>query len=415
MNVGRSVWLSLLILGAAGAMAQGPIPLPEDPAYGARLFQEKGCIRCHAIGEEGGRIGPNLGRIHLKGSLLDVAGAMWNHAPAMYENMVALHMDVPKTTPQEMANLVAFLAAYQFYLAQLGKPGDPEKGREIFDQKNCSKCHSLQREADFGKVGPSLRGYAKLSPIMIVQAMWNHGVPMSEEFLKQGVSRPKFEKDQMNDLIAYLQYAAAPANAEPVYMQPGSPRRGRELFAGKGCAECHPVRGVGGLPDVPDLGKSREELVRSVTEVAGLMWNHGTAMWKKMQERKIAIVKFQDNEMADIIAYLYFINYFDKPGNVERGKELFAKRGCSECHASAELGSFAGPHPDMARAIVSPIDTITAMWNHAEKMAPLMATNGIPWPKFEPGEMTDLIEFIYSQHTASPTATPALERTKQKE
>jgi cytochrome c2 len=407
MNVIHSTWLSLLILGTSVAMAQDPIPLPEDPSYGARLFQEKGCVRCHAIGEAGGRIGPNLGRIHLKGSLLDVAGTMWNHAPAMYENMVALHIDVPKTTPQEMANLVAFLTAYQFYLAQLGKPGDPEKGREIFDQKNCSKCHSLQREADFEKVGPSLRGYAKLSPIVIAQAMWNHGVPMSEEFLKQGVSRPKFEEDQMADLIAYLQHTAAPANADPVYMQPGNPRRGRDLFASKGCAECHPVRGAGGLPEVPDLGKRREELVRSVTQVAGLMWNHGTAMWEKMRERKIAIVKFQDNEMADIIAYLYFINYFDKPGNASSGKELFVKRRCSECHTPAEFGSSAGPHPDKSKAIMSPLDMINAMWNNAEEMVPLMAAKGIPWPKFEPGEMADLVEFLYSHHSPLPSGAPA--------
>src|ERR1039457_4066655 len=96
--------------------------------------------------------------------------------------MAELNIEPPPLTSQEMASLIAFLTAYQYYLAQVGKPGDPDKGQEVFAAKNCSKCHSLQSEADFEKVGPSLRGYAKLSPIQIAQAMWNHGPAMAEEF-----------------------------------------------------------------------------------------------------------------------------------------------------------------------------------------------------------------------------------------
>ena len=399
-------WLILpALVISARVLAEEPTPLPEDPMGGARLFQQKGCVRCHAVGEEESKLGPNLARIHRRGSLLDVAGAMWNHAPMMHEKMAELHIEPPQLTSQEMANLIAFLTAYQYYLTQVGKPGDPDKGKEVFAAKNCSKCHSLQREADFEKVGPNLRGYAKLSPIQIAQVMWNHGPAMAEEFYQLGLSQPKFTNDEMADLLAYLQRAAAPADAEPVYVQPGSPNRGRTLFEQKGCARCHAIRGVGGLPDVPDLGKRREELVRSVTEVAGFMWNHGVAMWDKMRERQVPPVKFQDNEMAEIISYLYFINYFDKPGDAARGKELFNKKGCIQCHSVGDKRQTVGPNLVTSVAVGSPIETITAMWNHAKTMEPVMRAQGVSWPKFEPGEMADLIEFLYTQHAKPETKT----------
>jgi mono/diheme cytochrome c family protein len=378
------------------AFATERIPMPEDPMAGARLFQKQGCVRCHSIGGDDGKIGPNLARIHLRGSLLDVAGAMWNHAPTMQQKMEEMRIEPPQLTSPEMANLVAFLSAYQYYLKQLGKPGDPEKGKRIFEAKDCATCHSLQPAAGAESGAPSLHGYAKLSPIQVAQAMWNHGPAMAEQFDKLGLSRPQFTATEMADLISYLQRAAAPTDAEPVYVEPGSPNRGRQLFEQKGCASCHSVRGVGGTPDAPDLGKRREEFVRSVTEVAGLMWNHGLMMWEQMKEHKLPAAQFQGNEMADIIAYLYFINYFDKPGDVARGKELFRQKGCIQCHT----GGAGATGSNLSESVVvgSPIETITAMWNHARLMEPAMRAKGIPWPRFEPGEMTDLVEYIYSQH-----------------
>lgn len=386
----------VLFAGHTGAEELGP--LPEDPMAGARLFQQHHCNRCHAVFVEGGeKIGPDLARIHFRGSLLDVAGAMWNHAPMMMAKMEELGIEPPRLTSQEMANLIAFLGAYQYYLKRLGRPGDPEKGLRVFEAKGCGICHSLKPGGEAGKIGPSLRGYARLSPIQVAQAMWNHGPAMAKEFQKLGLSRPRFTGTEMGDLLAFLQRAAAPADAEPVYVEPGSPNRGRTLFMEKGCGRCHAVRGHGGAPGFPDLGKRREAFVRSVTEVAGFMWNHGTVMWERMRERRVPSVTFQGNEMADIIAYLYFINYFDRPGDATRGRELFREKGCRHCHRVGEPDGEVGPDLSVSPMVGSPIETITAMWNHAQTMEPAMRARGIPWPKFEPGEMIDLIEFIYSR------------------
>lgn len=54
--------------------------LPGDPAAGAALFRAKGCFGCHAVGAEGGRMGPPLAEIgerrsaaYLRAVLLDPA------------------------------------------------------------------------------------------------------------------------------------------------------------------------------------------------------------------------------------------------------------------------------------------------------------------------------------------------------
>ena len=63
------------------------IELPDNPTAGARVFVEKNCVRCHGLGASEGRIGPDLGRIHFPGTVLDLAGVFWNHAPVMHETM----------------------------------------------------------------------------------------------------------------------------------------------------------------------------------------------------------------------------------------------------------------------------------------------------------------------------------------
>ena len=391
----------ILTVFGAWIMLQDLPPLPEDPMAGARLFQEKGCVQCHSIDNDDARIGPNLSRVHLKGSLLDIAGSMWNHAPLMQQYMAELRISPPELTAREMANLTAFLTAYQYYLKQLGRPGDPERGRQVFESKNCGLCHSLQPDADPREIGPNLHGYSKLSPIQIAQAMWNHEPAMAEEFIRLGLPLPTFEKDEMADLIAYLQRAAVPADAEPVYVEPGSPNQGRALFEEKDCATCHAIRGEGGTPGIPDLGQRRTELVRSVTEVAAFMWDHGVAMQDKMQELNVPQVRFEGNEMADIIAYLYFINYFDQPGNIQQGRELFTEKGCIHCHSTTPGKPSIGPDLSQSDVVGSPIEVITAMWNHAKLMEPAMAARGIPWPRFEMGEMTHLVEFIRAHRDSS--------------
>jgi mono/diheme cytochrome c family protein len=50
---------------------------PGNPQIGEKLFTQKRCAQCHIPNAQGTRIGPDL-RTKLKGSLIGIAGAMWN-------------------------------------------------------------------------------------------------------------------------------------------------------------------------------------------------------------------------------------------------------------------------------------------------------------------------------------------------
>ena len=81
------------------------VELPDRPAAGATVFEDKGCARCHSIGGDGSsRIGPDLGRVVFVGDVLDLAGAFWNHAPVMRKEMAELRLPRPTLTAGETAN-----------------------------------------------------------------------------------------------------------------------------------------------------------------------------------------------------------------------------------------------------------------------------------------------------------------------
>ncbi len=46
----------------------------------------------------------------------------------------------------------------------------------------------------------------------------------------------------------------------------------------------------------------------------------------------VALPRFSDDEISDLIAYLFFLQYFDPPGDVEAGKTVYIEKGCVLCH-----------------------------------------------------------------------------------
>ena len=180
---------------------------PEEPLYilpgraddGQLLFRDKGCILCHSIGGEGGRVGPDLAERGLQLSLTQFAAAMWNKAPAMMKEMKARALSVPRLQAREMADLVAYLYAVRY----LAEPGDPRKGRELATEKGCLGCHSV--EGTGGKVGPDLAKVKGLdSAAAVIAALWNHGFIMAERAERRQVTWPRFRPEEMGHLVAFL-------------------------------------------------------------------------------------------------------------------------------------------------------------------------------------------------------------------
>lgn len=347
------------------------IELPDNPMAGARLFVEKRCVQCHALGGEETRLGPDLGRIHFRGSVMDLAAAFWNHASVMREKMRDLKIQPPRLNGREMADLVAFLAAYHFYLDEAGQLGNPSAGKALFAAKGCVRCHGSDAPSRPGADLRHIRG--RFSAVSI----WKHG-PQAQW--------PKLSGRETADLVAFLQEAGDRTADERAYVEPGSPRRGRELFASKGCAACHSVAGRGGRPGL-DLAGRRPALTGSIWELAGLMGSHRS------------VPRASDQEMADILAYLYFINYANVRGVPKLGGQLFEAK-CSPCHT---LGGGKKVGPDLATVpeLSDPLAIIAAMWEHAPTMEQEMRDRNIPRPHFEPGDAADLTAFLLSKRTPS--------------
>ena len=393
------------VLVPAGAVrATGPtlvrlsVELPDNPTVGARLFAEKQCVKCHSLGGNKTGIGPELGRIHFTGTVLDVAGAFWNHAPVMREKMRDLKIQAPLLTSREMADIVAFVTAYRYYLTELGESGNPALGEQVFKAKLCIRCHSAQ--SDWGKPGPSLQRYRRqFSAISMAQIMWNHGPQMANVMRQRGVPWPKFVGREMGDLLAYLQAGNEGVATDRVYFEPGSPRRGRDLFQAKRCIACHAIAGEGGHIG-PDLAKKGRELVGSVSSIAGLMWNHSQVMTAELARQAIPRATFSGQEMADIIAYLYFVNYATVYGSPERGERIF-KEKCAPCH-SAGVGKRIGPELGAVSGLDDPVSVIAAMWNHSQQMGDEVRKRGMVWPRFLPGETADLTSYLLAKNVPGP-------------
>ncbi|MBI3326387.1 MAG: c-type cytochrome [Nitrospinae bacterium] len=384
-----------IFLCAIPATAAELWPLPKDPLEGRKVFIGKGCARCHAIWGEGGRIGPDLGKVGVGRSVLELAGTLWNHSPEMLDKMLERKIPRPAFTPEEMASLVSFL----LYLNYFDEPGDPKAGERLFTAKACIRCHAVGGSG--GSVGPPLDQYQRyLSPLFIAQAMWNHGPPMGEKMQALGIERPVFVGREMADLLTYVRQAAGGPPQAQVYMQPGDPDRGQQLFAAKGCIRCHAIRGEGGTVG-PDLG--REPFRRSLTEVAGLMWNHELHMWQKAQELGMPLPTFAGQEMADVIAYLYFIAAQGEAGEHTQGRVVFDRLRCGACHAAGGSGRGIGPDLGQSRAVRHPIELAAAMWNHGAVMAQWVRERHLPWPIFVGNDMADLQRYLATAQPSSPS------------
>jgi cytochrome c551/c552 len=355
--------------------------VPSNPMSGRIVFEEKGCIDCHAIDGFGGDIGPDLGREKFFGSFYDLASRLWNHAPKMMIQSDLLEKGWPSITSTELNQLISYL----FYLRYLGEPGNVSKGMQLIEDKACLNCHRIgDHGAPDGIALDQLKVYA--SPLYIAQVIWNHGPDMQKKMIAMGIERTTFDNEDITHISAYLREFSRDRSPKRQYMSPGNPKEGSKLFNVKGCSRCHATD-----EDQPSEGARLSEmnLHRSVTAIAGTMWNHGNTMWKAMQEEGIEWPTFEGSEMADLIYYLYFFDYQSSPGDSKLGKHVFQTKSCSKCHAPGEPLAF-----DRTIYLATPTDLVRTMWDHVPYMHELIITKNIEWPELTAEELRNLYAYL---------------------
>ena len=386
-TVGLAVVVALSLVAFSPASAQPAFSPSQDPLAGSRVFGAKGCSKCHSINGVGAKIGPDLARSIKPRSFYDVATVMWNHLPRMSARMKQLGITRPELTAREAGDLVGFLYTLNYF----DPPGNAAEGRRLFSEKKCIVCHQVGGTG--GVVGPNLDGFKQFAaPIFVAAAMWNHGPAMAEAMKTKGIERPTFTAAELRDLIAFLAPATGGPPEGPLYVLPGRPELGRNLFVEKKCIQCHSVGGTGGKvgPELVALSTRRSPI-----EFAAAIWNHAPAMMAAMTTRGITVPQLQPEEMADLVAYLDSVRYFAAGGSVPKGWVVATNKGCLHCHGvSGEKGK---PASDLTKAkgLDSAAAVLAALWNHT-LVTPIVAGKKLDWPVLNDQEMADLITLLES-------------------
>jgi cytochrome c2 len=243
-----------------------------------------------------------------------------------------------------------------------------------------------------GDIGPDISAKEEyLSPLILVESIWNHVPDMMEIFEEYKIERPKFNDNEIVDLASGIQ-SYMKTNKMPVSSHDlGDPVAGRILADKKGCMYCHSIGGNGG-----NLGPNFNEvnLNYSVTQIAGMMWNHADKMWEIMKREGISFPVFEEGEMADIIAYLYGLKLEDAPGNVEKGKKIVKDKGCLSCHTLQGKGAKVSVDLATISDLDSPLAMICAMWNHSPAMQKRLLEKNLDWPELTGENMADLYAYL---------------------
>jgi mono/diheme cytochrome c family protein len=363
---------ALLVALAAGLRA-APVPVvPGDSDRGRQVFEGERCGQCHSVNGRGGRTAPDLGqRVDRGFSPAMFASRLWNHAPTMWLLMEATGMERPRLRPEDAADLFAFLYSSRFF----DRPGDPERGKVRFSGKQCSQCHGLT-ESRAENATPVNRWESLAEPIILVQQMWNHSGKMREAFARRNLPWVRLTSQELSDILAHLRRLPETRHLASRFSYT-SGEGGAAVFEEKGCAKCH----VGRLALETRLAEM------TLNDIAVDMWNHAP----RMLETPPTLTQ---DEMRQLLSYLWMRQFIHPGGSVSRGKEVFTEKRCAECHLRGAHG--APPLPGQARRY-SEVTIISALWRHGPQMLMRMRKAGIAWPRFtEPEQLVDLIAYLNS-------------------
>ncbi|MBI2216907.1 MAG: c-type cytochrome [Candidatus Rokubacteria bacterium] len=174
-----------------------------------------------------------------------------------------------------------------------GGPGDASRGRQLFEVKQCARCHRGQGEPGGGPPIERLR--RPQGAYELTGRFWSHVPQMFTALTQEGVPWPVISDDEVADLMAYL-------GADPARDPKPDRLRGHDALVTKGCLKCHSLRGEGARI-APDLGE-RRAVFAPPARWAATIWRHTPKMAAVAMERGILHPRFSGAEMRHLAAYL---------------------------------------------------------------------------------------------------------------
>jgi mono/diheme cytochrome c family protein len=353
------LWFTIACLHAAS--------LAADSTRGAKLFETLACIQCHSVNGKGGTVAPDLGRLVDRNfTPATLAATMWNHAPAMWISMKDRDIHAGDLDEQGAADLFAYFYAARFF----ERPGDAGRGKRVFTER-CASCHGLTSSVR-PLVKPVSQWEVLTDPVVLAEAMWNHGSRMLEEVTRW----PELSAQDLGDVLVYLRNLPS-APSKPAVFTIGAGSDGEAAFTSDGCAGCH------------RSGAALSSLVQgqTLTEIAAEMWNHAP----RMAAAGAKFVKLDPGEMRQLLSYLWAEKFVRGSGSPAAGRRVFAGKHCASCHDNQSGGA-----PNLAGRSFNGATMVSALWHHGPQMLKDMSAKGIAWPRFESAQMADLIAFLNS-------------------
>jgi mono/diheme cytochrome c family protein len=297
-----------------------------------------------------------------------MASLMWNHAPDMWSAMKKQGIVKATMTPESAADLFAYFVSARYF----EKPGDAGRGKQTFAAKHCADCHGITSSNSSG--APPVAKWESLGdPLILAQQMWNHGPQMRQAFVQKHLKFTPLTAQELTDMLVYLQNLPETKALAANFQFPPTDA-GEALFKAKGCVDCHNGKWSAVFHN------------QTITDIAVAMWNHQPNMRQPPPT-------FSQEEMRQIIGFIWSRQYFRGDGSAERGKKVFAEKSCATCHNDPSSGA---PKLGKGKDAYSDITMVTALWEHGPRMLEQMNQKKLAWPRFTAGQMSDLIAYLNS-------------------
>jgi len=317
----------------------------------------------------------------------------------MWDQMRSESIQVSPMTKADADDIFAYFWSLRYF----DPPGEAVRGKRLFASKQCDTCHSLTSESAVGEP-PPVSDWAGLSdPELWAQNLWNHSTAMEFAMIERGMRWPEFSEQEMVDLLMYLQNLPS-TRGDRRHLDFSSPQAGRAMFRTEACATCHsatvkasrvrrpPIEmaTVVGEPSGKAMRKSSRTEFNTITGFTAAMWNHVPKNLNYGSETGARKETVTNDEMGDLISYVYFNGGFEEQGNPARGRRIFVKKGCQSCH-----GDVAANDRLIAKdGRYSAARMVAAVWSHGPEMLEEMQNSGIEWPELSGRQMADVIAFL---------------------